>query len=111
MRVARPGVLAWNATPSQPGRHHLGDGIGIGGLAILPVKTIVEGETGASAQFTRGSPISDDMVLDLVLGGNLHQLDRARAPIALGFHPDAGALVVEGAVVLIVGEIAVALDQ
>ncbi len=111
MSVARHGRLAGNAAAAQPRRHHARDVLGPGRLAVLPVQAIVEALLHAGLGIAGGAPEGDDIVVDLAIGGNLHQLHGARAPAAFRLNPDAGALVVPGAVILVVGKVAVALHQ
>src|SRR6185369_4493143 len=76
-----------------------------------PVQSVAEQLLVAGARLGRRRPERDDVVVGLVVGGQLDQLDRAFAPCALGLHPQAGAAIVERAVVLVVVEVAVTLQQ
>ena len=55
-------------------------------------------------------PHGHDVVVDLVVGGDLDELDRAPVPVALWLDPERGTAVVIDAVEIMV-EIAVALEQ
>src|SRR5579872_2017689 len=56
-------------------------------------------------------PERDDVVVDLAVAGYLHQLDNALTPIADRFHPQRRALFVMRLQVLVVAELARALQQ
>ena len=58
-----------------------------------------------------GLPEGDDVVVGLALGRDLAQQDAALAPAGQGLDPDRGAALVAERLVLVVGEIAVALQQ
>ena len=80
-------------------------------LVVLPIELVRHVELVAGFDRPLGRPKGDDVVVNLVLRRNFDELHRARAPIPKRLDPHARPPVVEGAVVLIVGEIAVALHQ
>src|SRR5690349_16668860 len=68
--VAGPGIGAGNAAAAQSRGHHLGDLLRPGWFAVLPIKAIIEGKALALLNRMARPPIGDDVVQDLVFGGN-----------------------------------------
>src|SRR3546814_6301700 len=102
--------LARLAAAADPGRDASGDIPGGIRLVREPVQAVPHVVRGARLRRLLWHPESHDVVVDLVVGGNLDQLDRAPAPATERFHPQAGPQVVVDAVEIVL-EVAIALQQ
>ena len=80
-------------------------------IVTVPVHGVRKGRRLARLRLLLRHPVGDDVVVDVGVGWNLHQLHRAVAPVALRADPDAGAEVGARLQVLVVLEVAVALEQ
>src|SRR5215472_1049662 len=59
----------------------------------------------------RRHPVRDDIVVDLLVAGDLHQLHAARSPVTERLHPVAWPPLVLVLTVQVAGEVALALDE
>ena len=75
------------------------------------MQAIAEDELIASLSGFLGHPEGDDIVVDLIIGGKFDEHHRALPPVAQGFDPCRWPLVVEDAIVLVILEIAIALQK
>src|SRR5690348_13594821 len=76
-----------------------------------PIEPVAERQGLAACDRRLRFPIGNDVVVDFVVGWDFHELHGAVAPGAQRLDPDAGPAVIEGAIVLVVVEIAIALHQ
>src|SRR3546814_3281499 len=102
-------VCSSDLAVAEPRRHTASQRARIG-LVGEPVQTIGELDMAAGAVRFVGNPHGADVVVDLVVGRNLHELHHAAAPIAQWLDPGGRPQVVTDAVEVVI-EVAVALRQ
>src|SRR6185437_2414497 len=81
------------------------------GLARSPIEPVVERQGLTACDRRARYPIGDDIVVDLVVRRDFHELHRALAPLAQRLDPNAGTTVIKSAIILIVVEVAIALNE
>src|SRR3546814_1910553 len=101
--------LAGLAAAPDAGGHHAGAFRRIG-LVGLPVQAVAQAVALAGLGGIARYPEGDDVVVDLVVGGDLHQLHGAGAPGLQRLDPEARAALVMHAIEIVL-ERAVALQQ
>src|SRR3954453_12784406 len=79
-------------------------------VVVPGLPPIAKAERVAGTRRFLRQPVSDDTVVDLVIGRDLDQLDHSLAPFPLGLYPDGRPLLVPDAVQVVI-EVAVALDE
>src|SRR5262245_38872654 len=80
-------------------------------VVAIPVEVVVERHRSFRLRSLLGYPVGDDVVVDFVLGGNLHELDMPVPPLSARDYPPARAFLRAGLELLIVIEVAVALHE
>ena len=86
-------------------------GIGAGQFGVLPSDPVSELQWFIGRPRRLGSPIGHDVVVDLILSGDLHQFDGPFTPVTLWRDPRAGALMVVRLQVLVAGKVAIPLHE
>src|SRR5207248_5605579 len=85
--------------------------LGLVGFPGAPMLPIGEGVFALGAQRFVRPPERDDVVVNFLLAGDLNEEDAAFAPVADRLDPQARAFLVMRFEILIIAEIALALDQ